>query len=38
MDLSLFVNEKIRLFKKSSEKVKRGDPEAVKLLGKEADK
>ena len=38
MDIIPFVNEKIRLSKENSEKVKKGDPEALKLLGKEADK
>ena len=38
LDLRPFVNEKIRLSKENTEKVKKGDPEALKLLGKEADK
>ena len=38
MDIAPLVNEKIRLSKENSEKVKKEDPEALKLLGKEADK
>ena len=38
MDLALFMNEKIWLSKENTEKVKKGEPEALKLLGKEADK
>ena len=38
MDIAPLVNEKIRLSKENSEKVKQGDPEALKLLGKEVDK
>ena len=32
------MNEKIRLSKENNEKVKKGDPEALNLLGKEANK
>ena len=38
MDLSPFVNEKIRLSKENNEKLKKGDPEALNLLNKQADK
>ena len=38
MDLSPFVNEKIRLSKENSEKLKKGDPEALNLVSKEAEK
>ena len=38
MDLSPFVNEKIRLYKQNNEKLKKGDPEALNLVSKETDK
>ena len=38
MDLSQFVNEKIRLSKENSEKLKKGDTEALNLVSKEAEK
>ena len=38
MDLSPFVNEKIRLSKEKNEKLKKGDTEALNLLNKQADK
>ena len=38
MDLIPFVYEKIRLSKENNEKLKKGDPEALNLLNKQADK
>ena len=38
MDLSPFINEKIRLSKENNEKLKQGEPEALNLLNKQADK
>ena len=38
MDLSPFVNEKIRLSKENNEKLKKRDPETLNLLNKQADK
>jgi len=34
MDLSPFINEKIRLSKENNKKLKKGDPEAFNLLNK----
>ena len=38
IDCNPFVNEQIRLSKENTEKLKKGDIEALNLLGKEADK
>ena len=38
VDCNPFVNEKIRLSKENTEKLKKGDPEAFELINKEADK
>ena len=38
MDLSPFINEKIRLSKENNEKLKKGGPEALNLLNKQTDK
>ena len=38
IDCNPFVNEQIRLSKENTEKLKKGDTEALNLLGKEADK
>ncbi len=38
IDCSPFINEKIRLSKENTEKLKKGDPEAYKLINKQSDK
>ena len=38
MDLSPFVNEKIRLSKENNEKLKKGGLETLNLLNKKVDK
>ena len=38
MDCNPFVNEHIRLSPENTEKLKKGDPEALNLLNKDAEK